>query len=105
MTSEKQLLLILKLKSNKTISKQFGVHYSTIKDIIHKLKTLPVTSVSWSGKPIKFNLMSDCAMLRKKQRVTSQTLQAAVCMFNFKVHNSTVRKRLNEYGLFERAEG
>ena len=51
---------------------------------------------------------SDCAMLRetlKKPRATSQTLQASVSMLKVKVHDSTVRKRLNKDGLFGRAAG
>jgi len=39
----------------------------------------------------------------KYPRVTSQTLQASVKLFNVKVHDSAVRKRLNKCGLFGRA--
>jgi len=44
-------------------------------------------------------------MLLKSPRATSQTLQASVSMLNVKVHNSTIRKRLNKYGLFGRVAG
>jgi len=35
----------------------------------------------------------------KKPRATSQTLQASVSMLKVKVHDSTIRKRLNKCGL------
>ena len=41
----------------------------------------------------------------KNPRATYQTLQASVSMLNVRVHDSTIRKRLNKYGLFGRAAG
>ena len=41
----------------------------------------------------------------KNPRATSQTLQASVSVLNVKVHDSTIRKRLNKYGLFGRVGG
>lgn len=42
---------------------------------------------------------------RNYRRAKSQTLQASVCMTNVKVQDSTVIKRLNNYGCFGRAAG
>lgn len=39
-----------------------------------------------------------------KKSATSQTLQALVNTLNVNVHYSTIRKRLNKYGLFERRQ-
>ncbi|XP_053577468.1 uncharacterized protein LOC128666737 isoform X3 [Bombina bombina] len=90
-------------KGYKAISKQFKVHHSTVRKIIYKWKTFKtVANLPRSGRPSKFTPRSDRAMLReiaKKPRVTSQTLQASVSMLNVKVHNSTIRKRLNKYDL------
>jgi len=41
----------------------------------------------------------------KNPRAPSQTLQASVSMLKVKVHDSTVRKRLNKDGLFGRVAG
>nr|XP_028576306.1 zinc finger protein 577-like isoform X2 [Podarcis muralis] len=89
-------------KGYKAISKQFKVHHSTIRKIIQKWKTFQtVANLPRSGRPSKFTPRSDRAMLReiaKNPRVTSQALQASVSMLNVKVHDSTIRKRLNMLG-------
>lgn len=41
-------------------------------------------------------------MLRKTTRATSQILQVLICIYNIEVNGSTIRKRLNDYGLFGR---
>jgi len=41
----------------------------------------------------------------KPQELHLKTLQASVSMLNVKVHDNTVRKRLNKYGLFGRVAG
>ena len=41
----------------------------------------------------------------KNPRATSETLQASVIMLNVKVQDSTIRKKLNKYGLFGRVAG
>lgn len=66
-----------------------------------------ITILPESGHARKFIPRSDCAILRqtwkkRKPRATSQTLQASVSMLNVKVYDSSVRKRLNKYGLFRR---
>jgi len=78
-------------KGYKAISKLCAVHHSTERKIIHM-----------------FTPRSDRSMLRetaKYPRATSQTLQASVSMLKVKVHDSTIRKRLNKYGLFGRFAG
>ena len=93
-------------KGYKAISKQFKVHHSTLRKIIHKWETFKtVANLPRSGRPSNFTPRSDHAMLReiaKNPGVTSQTLQASVSMLNVKVHDSIIRKRLNKYGLFGR---
>ncbi|CAI5768315.1 TCB1 transposase [Podarcis lilfordi] len=89
-------------KDYKAISKQFKVHHSTIRKIIQKWKTFQtVVNLPRSGRPCKFTPRSDRAMLReiaKNPRVTSRALQASVSTLNVKVHDSTIRKRLNMLG-------
>lgn len=52
----------------KTISKQFGVQCSTVKEIIHKRKTFKtVVNLPKIGHPSKSTQESDCMMLRKIQ--------------------------------------
>lgn len=50
--------------------------------------------------------VSDNAMLteilKTNPGATSQTLQGSVIMLNIKDYDNTIRKRLNEYGLFGR---
>ena len=41
----------------------------------------------------------------KNPRATSQAPQASVSMLNVKVHESTIRERLNKNGLFGRVAG
>lgn len=62
-------------------------------------------NVSRRGHPCKFPPRSSCVMLRdcnKNPSASSQTLQASIIMFRAKVHDSTLRKGLNMYGLFGR---
>ena len=70
-------------KDYKAISKQFNVHHSTMRKIIHKWKTFKtVASLPRSGGPSKFNPKSDHVMLRESAnnpRLTSQTPQASAC--------------------------
>jgi len=57
-----------------------------------------------SDRTSRLTPRSDCAMWKetaKYSRATSQTPQASVSMLNVTVHNSTIRKQLNKYGLFE----
>ena len=71
------------------------------------LKTFETdANLSRSEHVSMFTSKSDCTMLRetiKNPEATSQTLQASVSMLN--VHDSTVRKRLNKYGLFGKVAG
>ena len=87
-------------KGYKAISELYGAHHSTERKIIHKWKTFrTAVNLNRSGRPSKFTPRS------KTQRATSQTLQASVSMLKVKVHDSTIRKRLNTYGLFGRVAG
>ena len=43
--------------------------------------------------------------IAKNSRATSQILQASVRMLNVKVHDCTIRRRLNKHGLFGRVAG
>ncbi|KAM3912509.1 uncharacterized protein RB166_019314 isoform 2-T2 [Leptodactylus fuscus] len=90
-------------KGYKAISKQFEVHHSTVRKIIHKWKTFKtVGNLPRSGRPSKFTPSLDRAMFReivKNPRATYKTLQASVSMLNIQVHHSTIRKRLNKYSL------
>ena len=89
-------------KGYKAISKQFGVHHSTVSEIAYKWKTFKTgASLSGSGSSDKFTSRSDCAMLRKtfkKSRAKAQTLQVSVSLLNVKFHDSTFKKRLNRFG-------
>jgi len=77
-----------------------------VRKIIHKWKTFKTdTSLLMSGRPSKFTPRSDRVMLREiadSPRTTPQTLQASINMLNVKVHDSTIRKRWDKYGMFER---
>ena len=53
------------------------------------------------GRPSKFTSRSDCTMIR----ATSQIIKASLGMLNIKIHDSTLRKRLNKYGLFGKVAG
>lgn len=59
----KQLLLpINQGMGYKAISKQFGVHYSVVRKIIHMWKTLKTfANYPWIGK---FTPLADCEILR-----------------------------------------
>lgn len=45
-------------------------------------------------------LLRETAKKPKKTRATFEILQASAGMINFKVRDSTFRKRLNKYGVF-----
>jgi len=84
------------------ISKPFEVTsvYSEDYSQVENLENLPR-----SGLSCKFTSRSARAMFReiaKHPRATSQTLQASINMLNVKVHDSTVRNRLDKFSMFER---
>jgi len=92
------------LKVYEAISKLFGVHHSIERKINHKWKSFKTAvNLLRSGHHNRFTPRSDHAILRetaKNAQAPFQTLQASLSMLNVKVHDSTIRKKLNKYGLF-----
>jgi len=86
-------------KGYKAISKLFGVHYSAEKEYsqVENIQDSCQSSQEWTSQQAHPKV--------KNPIVTSQTLQASVSMLNIKVHDSTIRNRLNKYGLFGRVAG
>ena len=106
MISVKQLLLFINLGR---VIRPFPNYLESIieRKIIHKWETFKDDCRSWTSQQVhpKVRLCNAQRKCKKTPRATSQTLQASVIMLNVKVHDSTVRKRLNKYGLFGRVAG
>jgi len=63
-------------KGYEDISKEFRLHHSTVRKIIHKWKTFnAVANLPWSGRSSKFATRSDCVMLRETAKNSRATLQ------------------------------
>ena len=75
----------------KVISKQFGVHHSTVLKIIHMWKIFEtVANLIPAGSPQ--GQTAQCSEKSWKKKNTSQTLQASVSMLNVKVHGKRFRQ-------------
>ena len=81
-------------KGYKAISKLFGVHHFTAKKIIHMWKTFKI----FPGVVVP----ASSPQGQKPKNYISDSTGSTVSMLNVKVHDSTIRKRLNKYGLFGR---
>jgi len=87
-------------EGSKAVSKQLGSpsfyrenDYSQVENVLDSCQS----SQEWTSRQGHPKV--------KKPRATSQTLQASVSMLKVKVHDRTIRKRLNKDGLFGRAAG
>ena len=93
---EKQLLLPINLGR---VIRPFPNYLESIilqrEKLFSSGKHLTQSSQEWTSQQVHPKV--------KNPRATSQTLRASVSMLNVKVHDSTIRKRLNKYGLFGRA--
>lgn len=76
----------------------FEVRTSTVRKIIHEWRTFKtVDNLPRSECPSKLTPRSDSIMLRGiATNPRTQNLHASVSMLNSKVHDSTIRKRLNK---------
>uniref|UniRef100_A0A8D0BH91 omega-amidase n=1 Tax=Salvator merianae TaxID=96440 RepID=A0A8D0BH91_SALMN len=78
----------------KRISKDLGLHRSTVRQIIYKWKKFnTVATLPRSGRPI-----IGLEQVTKSPGVTAKDLQASLTPDNIRVHESTVRKTLNKNG-------
>ncbi len=86
-------------KGYKSISKIMGLHKSTIRSIICKWKMLgTVMNLPRSGRPPKISPRAQCKIIQevaKNPEITSKELQAILALSKVKVHESTIRKRLD----------
>lgn len=85
-------------KGYKSISKIMGLHKSTIRSIICKWKMLgTVMNLPRSGRPPKISPQAQRKIIQevaKNPEITSKELQAILALSKVKVHQSTIRKRL-----------
>ncbi|KAK7123826.1 hypothetical protein R3I93_022056 [Phoxinus phoxinus] len=83
----------------KSISKIMGLHRSTIRSIICKWKTHgTVMNLPRSGRPTKISPRTQRKIIQevsKNPEITSKELQASLALAKVKVHDSTIRRRLD----------
>ncbi|KAM9313300.1 uncharacterized protein PAF06_011291 [Gastrophryne carolinensis] len=83
----------------KKISKDLGIHRSTVRQIIYKWKTFStVSTLPRSGRPAKIGVLAHNTILKevaKNPGVTVKDLQATLAHDNIHVHESTIRKTVN----------
>jgi len=93
-------------KGYKGISKQSPAYHSIMRKI-YKWKIFKTTAnLPRSGHHSKFASKSDCERnVKKSQELSAQSPWAPVSILNVKVHDSTIRKRQKNYGLFGRVAG
>ncbi len=76
-------------KGYKTISKEFGLHKSTVRQIVYKWRKIQdhcYLPEKWSKVP----------------RVTSKQLKAFLTLTNVNVHEPTIRRTLSNHGVHDR---
>ncbi|XP_075444851.1 uncharacterized protein LOC142488342 isoform X3 [Ascaphus truei] len=93
-------------KGYKTISKALGLPQSTVRQIVYKWRKFKTTvNLPRSGRPTKISPRTNQQIIQevtKNPRVTSKDLQATLALANVSVHDSTIRKRLNNGGWIAR---
>ncbi len=94
-------------KAYKAISKEFGLHKSTVRQIVDKLKKFKTTvTLSRSGPPTKITLKARLVIVHKvakDHRVTFKQL-AFLTGADVNVHESTIRRTLNNHCMAELQE-
>ncbi len=82
-------------KGYKTISKEFGLHKSTVIQIVYKWRKFKTTvTFPRSGRQTKIS---------KVPRVSSKKLQAFLTLAKVKVHEPIIRRTLSNHGVHGRA--
>ncbi|XP_068111821.1 uncharacterized protein [Hyperolius riggenbachi] len=88
-------------KGYKSISKELGLHRSTVRQIIYKWKKFStVLTLPRSGRPTKISAKARRTIVKQmttNPRVTSKDLQASLALDNICVHQSTIRKTLSKW--------
>ncbi len=93
-------------KVYKTISKEFRLHKSTVRQIVYKLRKFKTTvTFPRSGRPTKITVIVRVIVceVAKVPRVTSKQLKAFLTLANVKVHEPTIRRTLSNHGVHGRA--
>ena len=104
-TSEKVINAHQSGKGYKTISKDVGLHQSTVRQIVYKWRKFnTIVTLSRSGCPTKITPRARRTIIQvtKNPRVMSKDLQASLALANVSVHKSTIRKTLNKNGVDRR---
>ncbi len=82
-------------KGYKTISKEFGLHKSTVTQIVYKWRKFKTTvTFPRSGRQTKIS---------KVPRVSSKKLQAFLTLAKVKVHEPIIRRPPSNHGVYGRA--
>uniref|UniRef100_A0A8C4N7K6 Transposase n=1 Tax=Eptatretus burgeri TaxID=7764 RepID=A0A8C4N7K6_EPTBU len=93
-------------KGDKTISKDAGLHQSTVMQRVHKWRKLhTIVTPSRSGHPMKITPRGRGTIIQevtKNPRVTFKDLQASHVLANVSVRESTIRKTLSKNGVHRR---
>ena len=93
-------------KGYKTISKEFGLHQSTVRQIVYKWRKFKtIVTLPRSGRPTKITPRARRVIVgevTKDPRVTSKQLKASLTLANVNVHESTIRRTLNNNGVHGR---
>ncbi len=91
-------------KGYKTISKEFGLHKSTVRQIVYKWRKFKTTvTFPRSGRPTKITPKQNSIIIcevEKVPRVTSKQLKAFLTLAN--VHEPSIRKTLSNDGVHGR---
>ncbi len=93
-------------KAYKAISKEFGLHKSTVRQIVDKLKKFKTTvTLSRSGPPTKITLKARLVIVHKVAKDPRVTFkQLAFLTVDVNVHESTIRRTLNNHCMAELQE-
>jgi len=87
----------------KRISKRLNLHPSTVRSIVVKWKQFHTTvTLPRSGRPAKISPRTAVKLVRdvsKDPKLTSKDLQASLAAADVDVHASTIRKKLNSFGI------
>uniref|UniRef100_A0A8C4TBF5 Transposase n=1 Tax=Erpetoichthys calabaricus TaxID=27687 RepID=A0A8C4TBF5_ERPCA len=93
-------------KGYKIISKEFGLHQSTVRQTVYKWRKFKtIVTLPRRGRPTKITPRARCVIVgevTKDPRVTSKQLKASLTLANVHVHESTIRRTLNNNGVHGR---
>ena len=103
-TSEKELSMLIGLERvTQPFLKDVGLHQFTVRQIVYKWRKFnTIVTLSRGSRPMKITPKARRTIMQdvtKNPWVMSKNLQSSLALANASVHESTIRKTLNDNGV------